>query len=124
MMFSNDKNIENLQQLFQELKKYVDVQKDYVKLELVEKLTILISTLLLVLILIILGIIALFYLSFTFAYVLEPAVGSLTVSYAIITACIILLIILITCFRKKLIIQPLVNFLANLFLNDEDEKNE
>lgn len=122
MMFSNDKNIENLQQLFQELKKYVDVQKDYVKLELVEKLTILISTLLLVLILIILGIIALFYLSFTFAYVLEPAVGSLTVSYAIITTCIILLIILITCFRKKLIIQPLVNFLANLFLNDEDEK--
>lgn len=122
MMFSSDKNIENLQQLFQELKKYVNAQKDYIKLELVEKLTILISTLLLVLILIILGIIALFYLSFTFAYVLEPAVGSLTGSYAIITAGIILLIILIICFRKKLIVQPLVNFLANLFLNDEDAK--
>lgn len=124
MMFSSDKNIDNLQQLFQELKKYAEAQKDYIKLELVEKLTILISTLLLVLILITLGIIALFYLSFTFAYVLEPEVGSLTASYAIITACIILLIILITCFRKKLIVHPLVNFLANLFLNNEDEKNE
>ena len=119
MMFSSDKNIENLQQLYQQLKRYVNIQRDYVKLQLVEKLTVLISTLLLVLILIVLGIIALFYLSFTFAYILEPLVGSLTGSFAIIT-CLIILIILIACFRKRLIIHPLVNFLDNLFLNDED----
>ena len=122
MMFSSDKNIENLQQLYQQLKRYVNIQRDYVKLQLVEKLTVLISTLLLVLILIVLGIIALFYLSFTFAYILEPLVGSLTGSFAIITCLIILLIILIACFRKRLIIHPLVNFLANLFLNDEDHE--
>ena len=63
-MFANDKNIDNLQQLLAELKKYAELQKDYVKLHLVEKLTILISTLILVFILLILGIIALFYLSF------------------------------------------------------------
>ena len=74
-MFANDKNIDNLQQLLAELKKYAELQKDYVKLHLVEKLTILISTLILVFILLILGIIALFYLSFTLAYVLEPHVG-------------------------------------------------
>ena len=76
-MFANDKNIDNLQQLLAELKKYAELQKDYVKLHLVEKLTILISTLILVFILLILGIIALFYLSFTLAYVLEPHVGGL-----------------------------------------------
>ena len=43
-MFANDKNIDNLQQLLAELKKYAELQKDYVKLHLVEKLTILIST--------------------------------------------------------------------------------
>ena len=36
-MFANDKNIDNLQQLFVELKKYAELQKDYVKLHLVEK---------------------------------------------------------------------------------------
>lgn len=38
-MFANDKNIDNLQQLLAELKKYAELQKDYVKLHLVEKLT-------------------------------------------------------------------------------------
>jgi len=117
-MFANDKNIDNLQQLFVELKKYAELQKDYVKLHLVEKLTILVSSLILVLVLVILGIIALFYLSFTLAYVLAPHVGGLMVSYGIITGCIIL-IILIIFFRKRLIMQPMVNFLANLLLNDD-----
>lgn len=31
-MFANDKNIDNLQQLLAELKKYAELQKDYVKL--------------------------------------------------------------------------------------------
>lgn len=117
-MFGNDKNIDNLQQLVAELKKYAELQKDYVQLQLVEKLTILTSTLILVLVLLILGIIALFYLSFTLAYVLEPLVGSLMASFAIITGFIILLIILIIIFRKKWIVQPMVHFLANLLLND------
>lgn len=117
-MFANDKSIDNLQQLFAELKKYAELQKDYIKLDIVEKLTILISTLILVLVLLILGMIALFYLSFTLAYVLAPHVGGLMVSYAIISGCVMVLIAIIAIFRKRLIIQPLINFLANLFLND------
>ena len=53
-MFGAEKSIENLQQLFAETKKYVELQTEYAKLELTEKLTILLSTLILVLILIIL----------------------------------------------------------------------
>lgn len=117
-MFANDSNIDNLQQLLAELKKYAELQKDYVQLHLVEKLTILTSTLILVFVLLVLGIIALFYLSFTLAYVLEPYVGGLMASYGIITGFIILLIILIVVFRKRLIVQPMVHFLANLLLND------
>ena len=86
-MFANDKNIDNLQQLLAELKKYAELQKDYVKLHLVEKLTILISTLILVFILLILGIIALFYLSFSLASVLAPHVCGLMASYGILTGC-------------------------------------
>ena len=67
-MFADDKSIENFQQLFFEFKKYLELQKEYTKLELTEKLTILFSTLIMILILIILGMVALFYLLFALAY--------------------------------------------------------
>jgi len=118
-MFVNDKTIDNLQSLLTEVKKYIDLQKDYVKLDITHKLTILLSTLILILILVVLGMIALFYLSFTLAYVLEPFVGGLTISYAIITGGILLISLLVYLFRQRLIIQPLTDFLANLFINDK-----
>ena len=118
-MFANDKTIDNLQSLIAELKHYVDLQKDYIKLDITHKLTILLSTLILILVLGVLAMIALFYLSFTLAYVLEPHVGGLMNSYAIITGGILLLGVIIYGCRKRFIIQPLTRFLANLLLNDQ-----
>ena len=118
-MFSTDKTIDNLQALFTEVKHYVDLQKDYVKLDISHKLTVLLSTLILILILVVLGMIALFYLSFTLAYILEPHVGGLVNSYAIITVGILLIGGIIYGCRQRLIIQPLTTFLANLLLNDK-----
>ena len=83
-----------------------------------EKLTILLSTLIMIVVLIILGMVALFYLLFALAYVLEPLVGGLMVSFAIIAGINVLIMALVIIFRKQLIISPMVNFLANLFLND------
>ena len=115
-MFADDKSIENFQQLFFEFKKYLELQKEYTKLT--EKLTILLSTLIMIVVLIILGMVALFYLLFALAYVLEPLVGGLMASFAIIAGINILIMALVIIFRKQLIISPMVNFLANLFLTD------
>ena len=115
-MFATDKTIDSLQALFTEVKHYVDLQKDYVKLDITHKLTVLLSTLILILILVVLGMIALFYLSFTLAYILEPHVGGLMNSYAIITLGILCLGVIIYWLRKRLIIQPLTNFLPTYFL--------
>lgn len=116
-MFADDKSIDNFQQLFFEFKKYLLLQKEYTRLELTEKLTILLSTLILVLILIALGMVALFYILFALAYVLEPLVGGLMISFSIIAAINIVLIAIIYIFRKQLIVAPMVSFLAGLFLN-------
>lgn len=121
-MFVNDKSIDNLQQLFYEFKKYLELQKDYTKLDITEKLTILLSTLIMVLVLIILGMVALFYLLFALAYILEPLVGGLMVSFSIIAAINLLIIAVVVIFRKKLIVSPMVNFLAGLFLNNSKEE--
>ncbi|BEG98310.1 phage holin family protein [Bacteroides sedimenti] len=116
---STDKNtIDNIRQLIAEIKEYVTLQKDYAKLQLVEKLTILLSTLIMIFILIILGMVTLFYLLFSLAYLLEPLVGGLALSFCIIAGITILIIICLVVFRNKLIANPLVRFLTNLFIQD------
>ena len=122
-MFANDKSIDNLTELFKEVKKYLKLQGEYVKLDLVEKLTILLSTLTLIFVLIILGTMAAFYLSFMLVYVLASATGRLVAGYAIIGGILILLAFIIYRLRQKLIFQPMVNFLARLFLDDSSNNS-
>ena len=122
-MFANDKSIDNLTELFKEVKKYLKLQGEYAKLDLVEKLTILLSTLILIFVLIILGTMAAFYLSFMLVYVLASATDSLVAGYAIIGGILILLAFIIYRLRQKLIFQPMVNFLARLFLDDSSNNS-
>ena len=117
-MIADDKSIENMQQLFIEFKKSLERQKEYTKLEVTEKLSKLLSTLLLVRLVVILGVVVLFHLSFTLVYILAPLVGGLMMSFALITCFHILLIVLLVLFRKKLIIDPTVKLVAELFLDN------
>ena len=121
-MFADDKSIESLRQLFHECKTYLILQKRYVRLAATEKLSILLSGFILVLMVVILSMVALFYLSFTLAYLLETFLGGLIVSFALITLLQLLLIGLLIAFRRKLIIEPTVKFLAGLFLDDMEQE--
>jgi hypothetical protein len=115
-MSNNQEPADNFQQLYADVKKYVELQTEYVKVEFVEKMTILLSALLIIGLVIVLVIAALFYLFFSLAYVLQPLLGSLAVSFAIISGIYVLLIVLFIAFRERIVINPLVKFLSNLFL--------
>ncbi len=123
-MFANDKSIDNLEALFKEIRKYIELQGQYLKIDLVEKLTILLSTLILILLLVILGMMALFYFSFMLVYAIAPLVGSLIGGYAVIGGIVLLLAFLIYQKRRQLIFQPMVNFLARLFLDEHTRKEK
>ncbi|MCI1647743.1 MAG: phage holin family protein [Bacteroides sp.] len=114
-MFTSDKDIKTIEQLFVEVKEYIKLQKDYIKLELAEKLTTLLSTFILLFIALSLGIVTLFYLSIALAYILSPIVGGLTISFIIIAFVQIILITLVIIFRRKIIINPIAKFIATLF---------
>ena len=103
------------------LTQYLNLQKEYTKVEVTEKLSVLLSMLILILLIVILGMMALFYLSFTLAWLLAPAVGSITLGFSLIAILYIVLAILLVTFRKRLIIDPMVKFLANLFLKPTDK---
>jgi len=115
-MANNQEPSENFQQLYADVKKYVELQTEYVKVEFVEKLSILLSTFLIVVLAIILLVAALFYMFFSLAYALLPLVGSLALSFCIISCIYFILIGFLFLFRKKIIINPLVKFLSKLFL--------
>lgn len=121
-MFANDKSIDTLTSLYKEIKRYIELQGQYIKLDLVEKLTILLSTLILILLMIILCMTAFFYFSFMLVYVLADYIGSIIASYAIIGALVLLIAGIIYYYRKPLIFQPMVNFLAKLFLDEQHKK--
>ena len=123
-MFSQDKSIDNLESLVKEMKKYIELQGEYLKFDLVEKLTILLGTLILILLITVLSMMAVFYFSFMLVYALEPITGSLTGSYAMIGGIILLLAFLIYINRKKLIFQPMVNFLSHLFLDNPNKEKQ
>ena len=116
-MSNNQEPVENFQQLYEDVKKYVFLQTEYVKVEFVEKLTILLSTLLIITLITVLAIIVLFYLFFSIAYAIEPIVGSLSLSFAIIAGIYVVLIAILFLFRNRLVIHPLTKFLSNLFLS-------
>jgi len=120
-MANNHETADNFQQLYDDVKKYVELQTEYVKVEFVEKLTILLSTLLIIGIVMVLVIAALFYLFFSLAYALQPLFGSLALSFALITCIYVLLIVLFMIYRKRIVINPLVRFLSNLFLKNKED---
>lgn len=123
-MFSQDKSIDNLESLVKEMKKYIELQGEYLKFDLVEKLTILLGTLILILLITVLSMMAVFYFSFMLVYALEPITGSLIGSYAMIGGIILILAFLIYIYRKKLIFQPMVNFLSHLFLDNPNKEKQ
>lgn len=112
---------DGFQHLYAELKRYIQLQFEYTKVEAVEKITILLSTLLVVGLVIALSLVVLFYLCFALAYALEPVLGSLALSFVLVSAIYILLIVLLVIFRKKIIVNPLVRFLSRLFLKNDEE---
>jgi uncharacterized membrane-anchored protein YjiN (DUF445 family) len=96
---------------------------EYAQLNLVEKLTRIIVMLILIFVCTALGMMALFYLTFSFAYLIADYVGGLAGGFAVVALIVALLCALVYVMRQKLIIRPLVNFLAGILLsNSKNDK--
>lgn len=114
-MFSNDRNIETIARLVEELKKYASLKGEHIRLNIVEKAVRLITALTVALAVVILFLLALTYFSFGFAYAMANVVGN-TAAFCIVGAIYVFLFIACIMFRKPLIEKPLVKFLASILM--------
>jgi len=115
-MLSSDKNIETIALLVDTVKKYLNVQGEYLKLNVIEKIVRLVTALTLTIVFVILGVAVLFYLSFALVYWLEPLTGT-ALAFFLMALLFGGLMIMVFIFRKSWIERPLVRFLANLLLS-------
>ena len=119
-MFSNSKNIESIGKLLLEFKKYLELQKEFVKLDATEKMTVILSAILIVTVLLLLGSIVLLFLTFALAYYLGDVLGSLSLGFGLISAFILLLTVIFYLNRNRMVIQPMARFMTKLILPRED----
>lgn len=124
-MFSSNRNIDTICQLIAELKRYVELKTDGMQIDIVSKLSRLLSALIIGAIIFMVSGLALMFISMMVAAALTTALGSATLAYALIVMGYALIAWLVFFNRTKWIEAPITNFLAHLFLEDQlKEKQE
>lgn len=115
-MLSSDKNVESIAQLVETLQGYLQLQKEYLKFDIIEKVVRLVTALSLVVVVFVLLIAILFYLSFAAVYWMAPATGT-ALAFFLVALFFIAMLLLVIAFRKPWIERPLVRFLASTLLD-------
>lgn len=113
-MFANEKTTAQIGQLFDEAKRYWELQKQHLSLNSVEILTRLFSTLVLVLILILVGSLVLLFGSFALAYWLGELLDSMLLGFGIIACILLLLALMVYANRRSWIVRPTTQFMVSL----------
>lgn len=113
---------ENILKLIGSAKRYLGYQKKYVKLDLAEKLTLLLTALVLGAVIFVIGLIAVIFLALTLAAALRTWTGSACAAYFIVAILFILLCLLIYVMRNKWIVSPLSKFFSHLLLSQDESR--
>lgn len=120
-MFSQSKNMENMGKLFLEFKRYLELQKEFVKLDAAEKTTIVFSAAVTIAVVLLLGSIALLFFAFATAYYLGNVLESLSLGFCIVAAAVVVVALIFYSNRNRMVIQPIARFMANLILTKKEE---
>ena len=107
-MFSNDRNIEKIATLVEEIQQWSLLRKEQAQIEIADKVSSLITAIATMVVVSLLVLLVFISLSFALAYAIEPKVGSFTIAFLIIAAFDLLLLILALAFRDRFIRKPLL----------------
>ena len=114
-MLSSNKNIQSITQLIEAFKEYVSLEKECLKFDLTDKLVRIVTSMIVLASIFVLSIGVLLYLSFAVAFWLATHVGWF-LSFSIMAAAFLFMIILLLCNRKRWIERPLTRFFAGIIL--------
>lgn len=116
-MAEDNKNIQNT---LDESKHLWGLVQQYAKLEMVDKLTFILTILILGGVLVGLCTIAIFCFSMFLVTKLEQSTGNLALSYAIVGVCLLVLAVIVLLLRKSLVTRPVISSLMKEFFDKQD----
>jgi len=115
-MFATDRNIETIEQLARLVKHYIGLQKEYVKLDIIDKTVRLLTAFILFIIMAVILLGVLTYVSFAVICALAPAIGY-PLAFSATAVFYFLVFLLCLVFKRSLIERPLVKFLAKVLMD-------
>ncbi len=116
-MLSSDKNVETIAELVEAVKHYLGLQKEYVKLDVIDKVVRLFTLAALSVILFLILTAVMLFISLGAAFWLSRHIG-FTAAFFAVAAFHAFLLLMAYAFRKPWIEKPLVRYLARLLLKD------
>lgn len=120
-MMSSDQNVKILERLVRNLKRYVDLKLESLRLDAVSRITMLLSAVLIGVVFFCLASLVAVMLSFAAVFYLAPLVGGYVVAGGVVALFYIVVALLLFVFRRSLIIDPITRFLVSLLLSQEGE---
>lgn len=120
---TTEKN-DKYQQFVRDAKAYAELQADMLRLNLVEKLSQIVSYLAMVLIGCILGLTAFVYFSMAFVFWMKDMLGSLLPGFLMVGGFFVLLVLLVWLFRKKWLVNPVIKKLSSIVFAEGLPKEE
>lgn len=118
MNIENEQTTARMSQLFEQVRRYFALQKDYLSLHGVEMLTRLFTAIALAAILILAGFLVILFGSFALAYWIGSLLDSTILGFAIIAGVMLLLALLVWAKRTAWIVLPATRFMINLFATE------
>lgn len=115
---------ENFQELLQELKHYLSLQKRYVSMDAADKLTEILSTATIVAICLMIGGMVLFFSTFALAHFIGQITHSPALGFLIIAVTLLVALVIVYINRKRWIVQPFAKFLVGLLVDKEEDNDE
>jgi hypothetical protein len=110
-----------MQDLLQETRSYVGLQKKVLIVETRDKLAVILSRLAIAVVCLVLGGMALLFFSFFLAYILGQVLDNTALGFACVTLFVLLLLLVFWHWRAKWVIAPITNMLFSLFTIDEEQ---
>ncbi|MGN0233078.1 MAG: phage holin family protein [Bacteroidaceae bacterium] len=117
-------NSQDLRALSLEVKRYLQLQKRYLALDAVEKVTRLLSAVAVAVVCLILGAMVLFFTLYALAEWIGTLLSSSAAGFLIVAILLLVMAMVFYSHRRQWVVQPLARLMAELFLDTEEEEEE
>lgn len=101
--------------------RYLNLQLDYARLTVAEKLSVLLSTIAFMSLAVIIGMATLFFISIGVGHMLAMTVSPIW-AYLLVSAFYLLLFVILIIFRKQIIVNPVSRMISRLFVKAPEEQ--